>query len=179
MGRDKARLKIYGKDFVDHLAIVLSKVTQRISTVGSRYDKDIWKLPNVPDKFFQWGALGGLHAALSACETEWTLVVACDLPFVTEELFKRLAVLRGNYDAVVPIQSDRKCQPLSALYRTEICLNIVEELITNAKRRPLDLLEKINTRFVEPIEWSDLTNAEHFFKNINTPKDYERMRDEG
>jgi len=178
MGRDKARLEISGKDFVERCAAVLSKIAQSVSTVGSHYEEDVWQIPNVPDKYVKWGALGGLHAALSACQTDWALVVACDLPFVTEELFKRLASLRESHDAVVPIQSDGRRQPLCAFYRTAICLTTAEDLILAGKRRPLDLLEKINTRFVEPPEWSDLTNAGHFFNNINTPQDYERMKDE-
>lgn len=172
MGRDKARLEIDGQDFVERIARVLSGVTERVSTVGSRYENDLWKLPNVADKFEKWGALGGLHAALSACREEWGLVVACDLPFVTEGLFKRLAELSENYDAVVPVQVDGRLQPLCALYSAETCLTVAEEMISNGERRPRVLFEKLRTRFVSPEEWQDLHGSDLFFKNINTPEDY-------
>jgi molybdopterin-guanine dinucleotide biosynthesis protein A len=172
MGRDKARLEIVGQDFVTRIAAALSGLAERVCIVGSRYGESVWQLPNVPDLFQQWGALGGLHAGLSACQTEWAAVVACDLPFVTKELFERLSKLRENCDAVVPIQSDGRQQPLCALYRAEVCRSKAEELILKGERRPLALLEEVKTRFVGPGEWNDLPNADSFFDNINTPEDF-------
>lgn len=173
MGRDKARLEFNGQEFVVRIASVLSNIAECVSTVGSRYEDDIWRLPNVPDRFQKWGALGGLHASLFACKAKWALVVACDLPFVTEELFRQLIALREDYDAVVPIQANGKLQPLCALYRVEPCLKIAEEMITRGERRPRDLFERVKTRFVGKEDWEDLLNSTLFFKNINTPDDYE------
>ena len=172
MGRDKARLEIVGQDFVTRIAAALSILTERVSVVGSRYDENIWQLPNVPDLFPQWGAFGGLHAALSACRVEWAAVVACDLPFVTKELFERLSELGENCDAVVPIQTDGKQQPLCALYQAKVCRSKAEELIVKGERRPRALLEEVKTRFVGPGEWDDLPNSDSFFDNINTPEDF-------
>lgn len=178
MGRDKARLEIAGEDFVARIAAALSNVTERVSTVGSPYENNLWKLPDVPDKFEKWGALGGLHAALFACEREWALVVACDLPFVTEKLFKRLIDLRKDYDAVVPVQTDGRLQPLCALYRVSPCLKLTEEMIHSGERRPRLLFEKLKTRFVNPETLQDLPDSASFFSNINTPEDYEKALEE-
>lgn len=175
MGRDKARLEINGADFVVKIASALSNVTERVSTVGSPYENDLWKLPDVPDRFEKWGALGGLHAALFACKREWALIVACDLPFVTEKLFKRIIDIREDYDVVVPVQTDGRLQPLCALYRTESCLKLTEEMILGGERRPRLLFEKLKTRFVNPENWQDLPNSGLFFNNINTPEDYEKV----
>lgn len=171
MGRDKARLSIEGQDFVVKISSALSNITNRVSTVGSRYEEDLWQLPNVSDRFEKWGALGGLHAALAACQKDWALIVACDLPFVTEELFKRLIDLRENFDAVVPVQTDGRLQPLCALYRMP-CLKAAEEMILSGERRPRLLFERVRTRFAKPENWQDLSDSSLFFKNINTPEDY-------
>lgn len=172
MGRDKARLSIEGEEFVTRIHSVLSNITASVSTVGSRYKDNIWQLPDVPDKFEKWGALGGVHAALSSCKTEWALVVACDLPFVTEELFKRLIDFREDNDAVVPVQTDGKLQPLCALYCVATCLKTAEEMILSGERRPRILFEKVKTRFIEPENWQDLSDSNLFFSNINTPQEY-------
>jgi molybdopterin-guanine dinucleotide biosynthesis protein A len=179
MGCDKARLKINGEEFVEKIASVLSNVTERVSTVGSRYENDIWHLPNVPDRFQKWGALGGLHASLYACKANWALVVACDLPFVTEELFRRLISMREGYESVVPIQTNGKLQPLCALYRVESCLKIAEEMISHGTRRPRDLFERVKTKYLGKEDWQDLPNSDLFFNNINTPFDYEKLKDNG
>ena len=125
------------------------------------------------------GALGGLHAALAACTSEWAIVVACDLPFVTAELFTYLSSLRENHDAVVPVQADGRPQPLAALYRIDPCRQRAAELIESGRRRPLDLLELVNTHWVPFRDLRNLDQAEKFFVNINTPEDYDAvsMRD--
>jgi molybdopterin-guanine dinucleotide biosynthesis protein A len=99
-------------------------------------------------------------------------VVACDLPFVTSELFRTLASVRQEHDAIVPMQPDGRPQPLAALYRTDPCASRATELIEKGRRRPLDLLQSVNTRWVEFAEIANLDQAERFFVNINTPDDY-------
>jgi molybdopterin-guanine dinucleotide biosynthesis protein A len=78
-----------------------------------------------------------------------------------------------DHDAVVPIQQDGRPQPLAALYRVDPCLPRATELIEAGRRRPLHLLEAVNTRWVEFHELTNLTQSERFFVNINTPSDYD------
>ncbi|HEY2962283.1 MAG TPA: molybdenum cofactor guanylyltransferase [Pyrinomonadaceae bacterium] len=171
MGTDKSRLRINNQTFTDKIAAALLPLTESVTLVGAHQQHAGFQ--SVPDVYPMWGALGGLHAALANCRREWALVVACDLPFVTEELFNFLAPLRAHYDAVVPLQPDNRPQPLSALYRVEPCLQRATELIQAGQRRPLDLLELVNTRWVPFSDLTNLDQAERFFANINTPDDYE------
>jgi molybdopterin-guanine dinucleotide biosynthesis protein A len=123
--------------------------------------------------------LGGVHAALSACSQAWALIVACDFPFVTAELFARLAALSDHYEAVAPIQSDGIPQPLCALYRVEPCLARAEQLIKSGERKPIALLQSVHTRWVSFAELANLPESDRFFDNINTPEDYARVRKKG
>jgi molybdopterin-guanine dinucleotide biosynthesis protein A len=164
MGRDKSQLLLDNQTFTQKISDTLLQVTDSIKVV--RGDMDIY--PN-------WGALGGLHAALAACKREWAIVVACDLPLVTAQLFNYLASLRDLRDAVAPLQPDDRPQPLCALYRIEPCLPRATELIETGHRRPLDLLELVNTRWVPFTELRNLDQAEKFFVNINTPEDYDAV----
>jgi molybdopterin-guanine dinucleotide biosynthesis protein A len=170
MGTDKSRLLLENQTFVERIGATLLTVTDTIRLVGG---SDNLKMPVVADVYPQWGALGGLHAALSACRSQWAIVVACDLPFVTSELFRSLALLRAEHDAVVPIQPDGRPQPLAALYRVDPCARRATELIEAGRRRPLDLLQSVRTRWVDFAEISNLAQAERFFVNINTPEDYD------
>jgi molybdopterin-guanine dinucleotide biosynthesis protein A len=170
MGTDKSQLLIERQTFTERIADTLLKVTDSVTVVGRPLDAS--SLPAVADIYPQWGALGGLHAALSACNREWAIVVACDLPFVTSELFLHLASLRLDHDAVVPLQQDGRPQPLAALYRVDPCRERATELIQAGQRRPLDLLEAVKTRWVDFAEIRNLDQSDRFFVNINTPKDY-------
>jgi molybdopterin-guanine dinucleotide biosynthesis protein A len=177
MGTDKSQLRLENQTFTERVAETLEQVSDAIILVGARHEHAKYK--SVADVYPGWGALGGLHAALAACESEWAIVVACDLPFVTAGLFNYLALLRENCDAVVPLQPDQRPQPLAALYRIEPCRQRAAELIESGRRRPRDLLELVNTRWVPFNELRNLDQAEKFFVNINTPDDYHAitMRD--
>ena len=133
------------------------------------YETEALRLPTVPDVYPQWGALGGCTRRFTACSAEWAAVVACDLPFVTGELFVRLASLRENFDAVIPVQTDGRSQPLCALYRARRASHCAAQLIESGERRPRDLLQQVNTRLVATEELADLRGATAFFMNVNTP----------
>lgn len=173
MGRDKSQLLLENQTFTDRIAETLLELTDSVTLVGSRQTNS--RFPVARDVYPEWGALGGLHAALVACRCEWAIVIACDLPFVTAELFNYLASLRDEHEAVVPLQPDGRPQPLSSLYRIEPCLQRATELIEAGKRRPFDLLELVNTRWVPFKELTNLDQAEKFFVNINTPEDYDAV----
>jgi len=172
MGSDKAQLKLGSRSFVELIAAALSAISPSIKLVGTT--AGVPELIKVPDINPGWGALGGLHTALAACTATWAAVVACDLPFVSSDLFSHLTTLREGFDAVVPVQSDGRQQPLCALYRTEPCLPVAAELIAAGERKPRALLAAVKTRWVSAAELDHLPGAANFFMNVNSPADYER-----
>ena len=186
MGRDKALLRLQNKTFIEHTANALHKIIKgKISIVGNLpFDnlqinlssEEVCELPVLPDIQTKnsRAAIVGLHAALSQAEKNWAVVVACDLPFVTGELFERLGkfISEKDFDAVVPLQPDGKPQPLCAFYKCAACLAKIEEILRGEDWSLQNLLRRINTRFVEFAEISDLPDSEYFFLNINTLEDY-------
>jgi len=176
MGRDKSQLVFGSQTGVDHIAKALRTLTSTVRLVGNRENHP--GFDNIPDTFERWGALGGIHAALEACKSEWAVIAACDLPLVTAALFARLwqLTLKGReaFDAIVPIQSDERPQPLCAIYRRQSCLTVATSLIALDEHKPRALLASVRTRWVEFAEISDLPGAQNFFLNVNTPNDYEQ-----
>jgi molybdopterin-guanine dinucleotide biosynthesis protein A len=174
MGTDKAALRLEGRSFVQRIAEELLLVTDSVTLIGQDSKTLEPNLPSAPDVYGNWGALGGVHAALYASKSPWSLIVACDLPFVTAGLFARLADLRDDFEAVAAIQKDGRPQPLAALYRNDPCLERAEQLIKSGERRPIALLQSVRTRWTDFSELQELPGSEHFFDNINTPQDYEQ-----
>ena len=115
MGANKSTLLLNGKTTVALISEALRPVTSRVRVVGTSLDTTSSGLPGVPDLHEHWGPLGGIQAALRACKTEHCLVIACDLPFVTRELFAFLLQMESEAEvtpaAVVPLQSDGRPQP--------------------------------------------------------------------
>lgn len=174
MGTDKARLLLDGKTFIERIAGALREFTSDITVVGQEVS-DLG-LKSVADIQPRLGALGGIQTALTHCQMDWAIVVACDLPFVSASLFQRLAEFRADHEAVVPIQADLVPQPLCALYKVRECLTNATKLLNSGQRRPLDLLQSIRTKWVSFADIEDLPGAHNFFVNINTPHDYYASR---
>lgn len=177
MGTDKATLRLSGLTFVERVAAALGSITDSLSVVSSAHAAGELSLPVVPDLFARRGAIGGIHAALKSCRAPWAAIVSCDLPFVTGGLLARLSSLRGEaFDAVAPLQPDGRQQPLCALYSRDACLKVAEELILAGELRPRALLKRVRTRWVAFEELADLPGSDLFFRNVNTPEDYEQAR---
>jgi molybdenum cofactor guanylyltransferase len=182
MGRDKSRLMLGGQTAVERIAEAISDVATRVRLVGGLFsiqgDRNLFE--SVPDLADSWGPLGGIQAALHAAEAEWCVVIACDLPFVSGGLLRRLFEVGSrkteSFDAVVPIQADGYPQPLCAAYRRLPCLDAADQSIRNGEHSPRALLDKVKTRYVPFAEISDLAGARDFFFNINTPENYERAQ---
>lgn len=177
MGADKAHLRLGGVTLVARAAEALRAACGKVSVVSSKPDAGSFGLPVVADVYEGRGALGGLHAALAAAETEWVAVLSCDLPFAGAALLRRLASLRApDLDAVAPLQEDGRPQPLCAFYARAACLPPAEEFIRGGELRPRALLSRVRTRWVAFAELSDLEGSAHFFRNVNTPEDYDEAR---
>ena len=181
MGANKSTLLLNGKTTVALISEALRPVTSRVRVVGRPLDTTSSGLPGVPDLHEQWGPLGGIQAALRACKTEHCLVIACDLPFVTRELFAFLLQMESEADvapaAVVPLQGDGRPQPLCAVYRKASCLAAAEKSIALGEHTPRAMLDKIETKYVNFSEFSHLSGSEHFFFNLNRPEDYEHAKE--
>lgn len=177
MGLDKAGLSLGGASLVEHAARSISQVAASVSLVSAREGAQEFGLPVVRDHFTGLGALGGLHAALTDCSARWALVVACDLPFITAGLLKRLASFRDDgHDAVAPVQADGRPQPLCALYAARECAPAAARLIEEGELRPRVLLRRARTRWVAFDELRDLPGSSHFFRNVNTREEFAEAR---
>lgn len=130
--------------------------------------------PVVADLKPGFGAWSGLHAALAYASSKWTFVLACDLPFVSTALIRKLAeLISDDVDAVVPRQIDDRLQSLCTFYRTRMALNKVEKQLSKSQSLPgvSVLFSALKTRIVEESEYRDLTGNNKFFVNVNSVND--------
>lgn len=178
MGRDKAEMCIGGRRLFERAAAALDGICQgKVTLVGKAgFDHDIPVITDIrvnPSNQIR-ASIYGLYTALAFANTPWIAVLACDLPFVTEDLMTRLAEYRSNeFDAVVPFQPDGQPQPLCAFYRREVSLVVVEAMVRNDDLKLQRLLSRVSTRFLEFEEIANLDGSANFFLNVNKPEDYQ------
>jgi molybdopterin-guanine dinucleotide biosynthesis protein A len=173
MGRDKAWLELGGRPMIAHVIAALRPVATSIAVLAN--DREYGKLgfPVFADTEIGIGPLEAIRTALRNTSAPRILLVACDLPFVTSELFKFLLSIAADYDVAVPMSDEGKFEPLCAIYGSG-ALSTVEELIADNGRKISLLFDRVATRFVRFEEMRHLPNSKLFFLNVNTPADYSR-----
>jgi molybdopterin-guanine dinucleotide biosynthesis protein A len=95
------------------------------------------------------------------------LVVSCDLPLLTLHILRTLLAEYPGYD--ITLYKHALFEPLCAVYR-RTCLAALEELIDYGDYRIIDLFPTLNVNVIR-------TEQNDAFQSINTPEDYERVRE--
>ena len=173
MGKDKAWLELGGQAMIQYVIAALVPVTTRIAIIANSPEYDRLGLPVFADTHPGIGPLEGIRTALSNALPSPVVLVGCDLPFVTSELFRLLLSISGNHHATVPVGADGKLEPLCAVYSPD-ALPVVTDLIARGQRKISLLFDRVPTRLVAFDELRHLVSSELFFENINTPEDYMR-----
>lgn len=175
-GRDKSQEYLGSRRLLDLVVDRLRPVTSKIFLIVNPGKKV--SLPKgvelVEDIYPETGSLGGLYTALSVSPTFHTLVVACDMPFLNEDLLRYLISLAPGYDVVMP-RFNEYLEPLHAVYSRR-CLPYLEELIKQNDLKIMDFFPRVRVRYVERNEIEQFDPDLLSFFNINTPEELERAR---
>lgn len=173
MGRDKASLVLGGVPFAARIARLLDAMCCEVLLVGgSPVDGAPGRAVGDPEG--PRCALRGLVAALAGAAGDRVLVVATDLPLVTDSLLRGIAAPSAA-DAVVP-RPDGRPQPLCAVYRRAPALERARERLASERLSLQGFLEGLS------VEWVDGQRLQHIdpdgtaLVNINTADDLERAR---
>ena len=189
MGRDKALLPWDGRPLIEFVVEKLRGVGLRVRICGAR--PDLASLAEVaPDNFAGAGPLAGIEAALAVSDSELNLLVAVDLPGLPPGFLRWMAERAETSHAVatIPRHGDR-VHPLCAVYSRRL-LRGLQEALTAGRNKVLDgigeaaagLGESIDAFDVEPVaasgpkEWPVRPMLAEWFRNVNTPGDYEALR---
>ncbi|MEW6265485.1 MAG: molybdenum cofactor guanylyltransferase [Thermodesulfobacteriota bacterium] len=180
MGRPKSALDLGGRTLVNRVVERLAPLCLEVLLVAKRpldfLDSD---LRIVRDLEVGQGPLGGLSTGLFYARTAWTLVAACDLPFLQPRLLNLLAEKALGAPpgprAFVP-RTTGGWHPLLAVY-SKACLAPIQACLTRGIRKVDDL------RF-HGLKWIALEEAELkasdpelvSFVNVNTPEELAAAR---
>ena len=179
-GLNKARLILHpGRASVlDRQLARLRRVVDRTIIIAN--DAEPYSgagVPVIPDMVPDGGALGALYTAVHAAGTERTLVIACDMPFVSERLLAHLVSVGGSVDIAIP-RAARGYEPLCATYSRRSATEL-RRLIDEGRFRLSDVarIPGLNVHEVGRDELNAFGPEEVLFFNLNTPDDHARAID--
>jgi FdhD protein len=176
MGCDKSLLPIAGARFIERIYRQMAALFDEVIIVTNSpglYEE----LPcrKVPDLYPVKGSLAGIHSGLSHARSDRIFVVACDMPFLSAEVIRRLCARSEAADVIIP-RSERGVEPLHALYDTR-CLPAVEELLDAGEKKIVRFFPQVRVCEVPPTAFADCDPDGRSFRNINTPQEYFALRD--
>jgi molybdenum cofactor guanylyltransferase len=170
-GQAKGLLRVGGRRIIDRIASALRPVVETIALVSNAPDAPDW-LPGAAvwhDERRERASIVGIHTALRHAEA--AIVVAWDMPFVTEPLVRAIArALAPGVAAVVP-DGPSGPEPMCALY-TRDCLAAVERALATNDLRMTALVERLPRLARVPLDdIKQLGDPSRLFFNVNTPED--------
>ena len=129
------------------------------------------KLKVVVDIFPGKGSLGGIYSGLVTSDSFYNLVVACDMPFLNQNLLRYMIEVSDGFDFVIP-RVNNLFEPLHAVY-SKNCVAPMEFILKQGRKVIIELFNFVKVRYVETEE-VDRFDPQHLsFFNINTKEDLE------
>jgi molybdenum cofactor guanylyltransferase len=166
-GVNKGTLVVGRTAIIDRQLETLRDVAGDIFVVGR--SEASWTsrgLRVIPDEIPNAGPLGGIYTAIVRSPCERTLVVACDMPFLSSALLRELVAVK-DADLVIPRHAGRY-EPLCAIY-SRACADDIRERLARGMNEASTLPTGLRVTAID-------VDNERFFVNVNTPHDYERAK---
>ena len=175
MGADKAFLRLGEMTLLEHAIGVVETVAEQVWLVGDHRRLSPYGMV-VEDRYPECGPLGGIHAALSATQTEWNLILGVDTPFVTERFLRYLAEAAQENPMVVTVpRIGAFTHPLCAIYRRGF-VQYAEEALEERQLKIRPLIEVAGARVIAEPELNEIGESARMFDNLNTPEDWQRAQ---
>ena len=124
------------------------------------------------------GPLGAVDTAIQSAPTARTLIVACDMPFLSVRFLTHLVAVGSDVDIAIP-RTACGYEPLCATYSRR-CASPLQRLLEAKRFKVTDVLagtRGLTVRELGPAEIVPFGRDEMLFFNINTPDDYARAID--
>lgn len=176
IGRNKAAETIGGKTILERVIARVSPLVTEILIVTSAERtsfKGSGQATILTDAYPGQGPLGGIYTGLAAAGSEYSLVVASDMPFLNTKLLGYMLEQAAGFEAVVPRVDGGMIEPLHAVYALSCRKNIKERMDSN-QLSVNQFVKTLRVRYIEPAESRRFDPDLLSFFNINYQTDLEK-----
>ena len=165
MGTDKGFLNLHGIPFAKYSIEAVAPLVYETVIVSNNTDYDVFKLKRHEDIIKDAGPLAGIYTALNQTNTDFILVLSCDIPLIKTEILEELINAGTNDYDVIQLVSKGRSMPLIALYHRR-CEQKFYKLLQNGERKIGVALKncRVKDLFLRP-------EQEIHTANINNPEE--------
>jgi len=169
MGQDKAWIELDGEPLIKRVADVLGELADEVIVVANDPRYESLGLRVVRDRWPQGGALGGIATGIGAATHHAVLVAACDMPFLSVDVWRVLLGHAGEADVVIP-KIGGEYETMHALY-TKACVPQMARAIAENRLRVISFFDQVRVLAVEEPELRAADPTLRSFTNVNTPEE--------
>jgi molybdopterin-guanine dinucleotide biosynthesis protein A len=176
-GSDKALALLNGKSLLTRTALLVADVCPNVKIVSSTEAHARSGIAVLRDGWPGEGPLGGILTAI--CETRkisrepaWSLIVSCDMPFLTREWLDFLCKQASNSGAQVVVpESGNGLEPLCACWHSD-ALETLETAFGQGVRKVTQAMKRLPMEVLDEQAWKRFDTGGRLFWNMNTLEDY-------
>lgn len=173
MGRDKRFLKVGGGSVFDQsLSLLQTIFAETLVSLAEPVDGlGVQGCSVVYDVVRNTGSLGGLLTGLIASTRGRVFVVACDMPFLDQEVIRFMSSCDPTADVVVARLGGR-FQPMHAVY-SKRCVPLLQAMAERGELKIQALFreEELKVKVLTEADLVHFRSGLRSFRNINTPDD--------
>jgi len=169
MGQDKACIELDGEPLIKRVADVLAQVADEVIVVANEPRYASLGLRVVKDRYRDGGALGGIATGVGAATHDTVLVAACDMPFLSADVWRLLIGHIGEADVVIP-RIAGEYETLHALY-TKACVPHMARALAENRLRVIAFFDQVRVKAIEEAELRAVDPTLRAFTNVNTPEE--------
>jgi molybdenum cofactor guanylyltransferase len=157
---------------------LISDVTGSVAVVARPHgysEFDVWI---TEDLWPGEGPLGGIITAMTATAEsdggrDWSLIVSCDMPFLTREWLSYMLdrAFSSDVDVLFPCSATGH-EPLCGCWRTA-ALPRLQATFEEGTRKVTDGVKQLRVEVLDEMHWKRFDTAGRLFWNMNTRQDYE------
>lgn len=177
MGIDKARLTFGGERMVDRQIRLLRAICCSVAIIGPPDTFADTGIQVYQDEIPGQGPLGGIHTGLRRARTEFSLFLSCDMPLMDVRFLRYLCeqALASRASATVPPPWAKGRYPLCAVLRRR-AVWLVRSCLASGQNQVGRFFSRSQRRTISKAEFARAGFSPRVFCNLNTPEEYERMR---
>jgi molybdopterin-guanine dinucleotide biosynthesis protein A len=131
----------------------------------------------VTDTIINAGPLVGILDGFMEATGDYIFVVACDMPFIDSGIINRLFEIAEGHDAVIPISSSGKKEPLHSVYCRKSLIPLISGSIKQGDRFVMAPVLGLDDVIYVGKNELEQNGGRDIFANINSPEDMEMLND--
>ena len=179
LNKNKAQIRLLNKSLIEW---IISKLV----SMDNLSEKDIIivgpkeKYPQyeqvVEDIFPEKGPLGGIFSGLTVSNSQYNLVVGCDMPLLNVELLQYMREKIDSNDIIIPRYNGSYIEPLCAIYSKK-CLKVMEKNIQSNVLSVRKIFSHLKIKFINDSEIKRFDPEFCSFFNVNFESDFKKAEE--